>query len=253
MTIAERHKYILDRLRETGTVKVIDLAAQMEVSLVTIRKDLRVLEERGTLYRSHGSASLRDLFINDRSVSEKQQLYFEEKQAIARKAADMVSPGEAIIIGSGTTARYFAEALPEEIDLTVLTSALNVAMALLPKPNIELVQLGGAVRKNASAVVGPFAENMISQFACSKLFLGVDGINLDHGLTTSNLMEAQLNKAMIRSVQNTIVLCDSSKIGQSGFAKICEIEDADVFITDQKAGDRFSQSIEERGLAVYLV
>lgn len=251
MTIAERHKYILDRLKETGTVKVTELSEQMNVSMVTIRKDLRILEERGTLYRSHGSASLRDLFVNDRSVSEKQQLFFDEKQLIARKAAELVQPGEAIIIGSGTTARYFAEALPEQMELTVLTSALNVSLAILQKPNIELVQLGGPVRKNASAVVGPFAEEMLSQFACSKLFLGVDGLSLEQGLTTSNLMEAQLNKAMIQVAQKTIILCDSSKIGQTGFSKICDIDDADVLVTDKQVGRNFVQSIEELGISVY--
>lgn len=252
MTIAERHKYILEQLKEVGTVKVIELAEQMKVSLVTIRKDLKVLEDRGTLYRSHGSASLRDMFVNDRSVFEKQQLNFEEKQAIAKKAVEMVTPGEAIIIGSGTTARYFAEALPQEMDLTVLTSALNVALVLMARPNIELIQLGGVVRKNASAVVGPVAEHMISQFACSKLFLGVDGLSLDHGLSTTNLLEAQLNKAMIQSAQKTIILCDSSKISQRGFARICDVKDADVLVTDQHIRASFVRSLEESGISVWL-
>ncbi len=253
MTIAERHKFILEKLAESGTVKVPDLAQQMNVSVVTIRKDLRVLEERGALYRSHGSASSSALFINDRPVSEKQGLRFAEKQRIAAAAAKMVLPGEAIIIGSGTSARYFAEHLPEDIRLTVLTGAMNVTLALVNKPNIELIQLGGMVRKNATSVVGPYAEEMLRHFACSKLFLGVDGISTEHGLTTSNMMEAHLNKAMISSVQKTIVLCDSSKIEQRGFGRICELEEIDVIVTDEEAPSQVCADWESLGIEIQPV
>lgn len=250
MTIAERHKYILEQLKQTGTVRVVELSDEMNVSVVTIRKDLKVLEDRGILFRSHGSASSRELFIHDRSVNEKQHLFSEEKKQIARTAISFLTSGEAIIIGSGTTAFYFAQFIPEDLELTVLTAAMNVSQALLSKPNIEVVQLGGVVRKNATSVVGPFAEEMLKQFACSKLFLGVDGLSLEFGLTTSNMMEAHLNKAMIKAVQKTIVLCDSSKIERRGFGRICEVEEVDVVISDGGMPEMVVAELEGLGLEV---
>ena len=130
---------------------------------------------------------------------------------------------------------------------------MNVAMALMDSPEVETVQLGGVVRKSSSSVVGHYAEEMMDNFACSKLFLSVDGISLDYGLTTSNMMEAHLNARMIMSVQRTIVLADSSKFGKKGFGKICDLEDIHTIITDKGVSDHYVQKIEEKGIEVILV
>ncbi|WP_194774186.1 DeoR/GlpR family DNA-binding transcription regulator [Pararhodonellum marinum] len=252
MTIAERHKFILDRLQATGFVSVAELSHEMDVTMVTVRKDLKVLEEKSLLYRSHGSATSISPYVNDRSVSEKKLVHVEEKKRIAQEAAKLIQENQAIIIGSGTTVLAFAQAIPKNIPLTVLTGAMNVTLALMEASEIEVVQLGGVVRKSSSSVVGHFAEEMLAHFACSQLFLSVDGISLDHGLTTSNMMEAHLNTAMIGSTQKTIILADSSKFGRKGFGKIAQLEDIDLIITDSGLSVHYKERIEAMGIELIL-
>lgn len=253
MTIAERHKFILDKLNEAGIVHVADLSKELDVTVVTVRKDLKLLEDKGLLYRSHGSASLSSPYVNDKPVDEKKLVRVEEKIKIAQVAVGLVEENDAIIIGSGTTVVSFAKMLPKNQKLTVLTAAMNVTLALIDAPDVEIVQLGGVVRKSSSSVVGNYAEEMMRNFACSKLFLSVDGISLDFGLTTSHMMEAHLNAQMIQSVQKTIVLVDSSKFGKKGFGKICNLEDIDMIITDAGIPDQYREKIEEMGIEVKVV
>jgi DeoR family transcriptional regulator of aga operon len=253
MSIAERHKLILDRLQRAGFVSVAELSKEMEVTMATVRKDLKILEEKGLLFRAHGSATPIYPYVNDRPVNEKQLVHVEEKQAIANKAIEFISENEAIIIGSGTTVVAFAQAIPKKFPLTVLTAAMNVSMALMDSPEIEIVQLGGVVRKSSSSVVGHYAEEMMGNFACSQLFLSVDGISLDYGLTTSNMMEAHLNTRMIRSVPRTVVLVDSSKFGKKGFGKICDLKDIHIVITDKGLSSHYVHKLEEKGIEVIVV
>ncbi len=253
MTLAERHRYILDQLEKSGLVTVSDLAKELNVTMVTVRKDLKLLEDKGLLFRSHGSATSVSPYVSDRSVQVKKLEQVEEKSRIAQKALEFLEQKDAIIIGSGTTVGVFAQVIPRNYQLTVLTAAMNVALALIDTTELELVQLGGVVRKSSSSAVGHFAEEMLKSFACSKLFLSVDGISLEHGLTTSNMMEAHLNAEMIRSVQKTIVLADSQKFGRKGFGKICELEDIDVIITDSGIPAIYREKLEEKGIELVIV
>lgn len=253
MTIAERHKYILDELNRNGFVGVAELSKELDVTVVTVRKDLKILEEKGLLFRSHGSATSVSPYVNDRSVNEKKLVKVEEKTKIALEAVKLIEEEDAIIIGSGTTVVSFAQAIPKGKKLTVLTAAMNVTLALIDTKEIEIVQLGGVVRKSSSSVVGHYAEEMLRQFACSKLFLSADGISLDYGLTTSHMMEAHLNAQMMRGVQKTIVLADSSKFGKKGFGKICNLEDIDMIITDAGIPELYREKLEEMGIEVRVV
>lgn len=252
MNIAERHKFILDRLKEAGIVNVAELSKELDVTMVTIRKDLKLLEERKLLFRSHGSATPTSPYVYDKPVDEKKLVMVSEKDKIARFAAGLIEDDDAIIIGSGTTVTALARAIPDHQKITVLTAALNVTLALMEHPNIEIVQLGGIIRKSSSSVVGPYAEEMLAGFSCSKLFLGADGISQDFGLTTSNIMEAHLNTTMIKSVQKVIVLADSSKFGRKGFGKVCAIDELDMVITDAKISDHYKAMLEERGIKVLI-
>lgn len=253
MIIAKRHKYILDKLKEAGYVSVAALSREMDVTMVTVRKDLRILEEKGLLFRTHGSATPVSPYVNDKPVTEKRLVQVNQKNAIASKATELLVQDDVIIIGSGTTVLAFAQSIPRTLSLTVLTAAMNVSMALMDVPKAEVVQLGGVVRKSSSSVVGHFAENMIKDFACSKLFISVDGIDPEFGLTTSNLLEAHLNSIMIASAQKTIVLADSSKFGKKSFGKIAKIEDIDTLIVDKNLSTHYVEMLEERGVEVLLV
>ena len=168
-------------------------------------------------------------------------------------AARLIEPNDCVLIASGTTVLSLAKNINPIGNLTVVTAALNVAMELVQHPEIEVIQLPGIIRKTSSSVTGNFAEEMLYNFSFSKLFLGVDGIDLEFGLTTTNMMEAQLNKKMIEASQKTIVLADSSKFGKRGFGKICGLEDIEHIITDSNISEHVVKNLKGVGIEVTIV
>ncbi len=252
MTIAERHKFILDKLSDVGFVNVTDLSRDMNVTTVTVRKDLKILEDKKLLFRSHGSATPVSPYVKDKPVNEKRLVRVDDKQKIVLRTVGLIEENDAIIIASGTTVLALAKAIPQEMKITVITGAMNVSAALLDHQNIEIIQLGGVVRKSSASVVGHYAEDMLLNFGCTKLFLGVDGISSEYGLTTSNMMEAHLNGKMIKAAQKIIVLTDSGKFGKKGFGKICDIDDIDIIITDEGISETYRSQFEERGIEVIV-
>jgi DeoR family transcriptional regulator of aga operon len=242
----------MEILQQRGSASVVALAEQLNVSEVTIRKDLTLLEEKQMLYRAHGSAILMNPYINDRPINEKEKHNAVEKRAIGIQAASLIKPDDSILIASGTML-YLAREIKAQGRLTVITSAINIVPILTRDRNVDVVQLGGMVRNTSVSAVGVYAERMLEDFSCSKLFLGVDGIDLDYGLSTTNLMEASLNRAMIRAAQKTILLVDSSKFGRRGFSKICDLDEVDQIITDSRISPHILEQLHSRGIEVTVV
>lgn len=253
MTKEERHHLILDTLLKQESVQVSDLSTLLGVSAVTIRKDLTELENENKLYRSHGKAILINPYINNRSVNEKEMLATEEKNAIGRTAAALITKDDSIIIASGTTVHALARNIKPIHKLTVVSASLQVSEILANNEAIEIIQLGGTLRHSSNSVVGKYAEQILPSFCCSKLFLGVDGIDLEFGITTTDVREADLNKEMMRTAQKSIVLADSSKFRRRGFSKIANIEDIDIIITDAGIPDSIARRIEEMGVELIVV
>jgi DeoR family transcriptional regulator of aga operon len=252
-TIPERHQFILNKLKNTGNVNVVDLYQQLKVSSVTIRKDLKLLEEKGLLFRTHGGATVNNPYTVDRSVNEKEKLQASEKMRIGAAAALSIVANDSIIIASGTTVLALARNIRPQESLTVVTSALYVALELTKHPAVEIFQLAGVLRKSSSSVTGPYAESILNDFSCTKLFLGVDGIDLDFGLTTTSVMEAHLNRQMIAASQKVIVLSDSTKFGKRGVGRICGLDTVDRIITDSGISDHFLSQFESSGIEVSIV
>ena len=252
MTKEERQALILELLMQHDSILVTDLATHLNVSSVTIRKDLTDLEREKKLYRNHGKAILIDPYIDNRNVSEKEKLYVEEKRLIGMKAANLIAPKDSILIASGTTMHALARSIAPADELTVITASMEVSNILASEKNICIIQLGGILRHSSLSVVGKYAENILADFSCSKLFIGVDGIDLDFGITTTNMMEASLNRVMMQTAQKTIVLADSSKFGRRGFSKISDMEDVDHIITDSKIPPSTALRIEEMGIELTI-
>ncbi len=251
--LTERHQHILSRLKEEGNVKVVDLCNDLNVSSVTIRKDLKLLEDKNLIFRTHGGGTLSNPYTSDRPVNEKEKIRADEKMHIGEAAANLIEPNDCIIIASGTTVLSLARSILPKGNLTVITAALNVAGELVHRPEIEVLLLGGILRKSSTSVTGPYAEKILEDFSCSKLFLGVDGIDIEFGLTTTNVMEAQLNRKMIKAAQKTIVLADSSKFGKRGFGRICGLEDVEQIITDSGVSDHKVEKLRGMGIEVTIV
>lgn len=252
LSIAERHKFILDTLRKEGFVKVVDIAKKLDVTTVTVRKDLKVLEEKGLLYRTHGSASPVNPHMADRHVKEKEKLKIKEKRLIGAYAARLIEEDDSIVINSGSTICAFAEQIEPNGRLTVVTSSIKATSILGEQAGINVVQLGGALRRSSMSVIGTPALHFLDNITCSKVFLGVDGVDLDFGVTTSNVEEAELNQAMMAVALKTIVLCDSSKFGKKGFGKICGLDKIDIVVTDEAVSASMVRLLEEQGIEVVL-
>jgi DeoR family transcriptional regulator of aga operon len=251
--LTARHEQILEKLKKEGSVAVLDLCNELKVSSVTIRKDLKLLEDKQLLYRTHGGGTLKNPYTSDRPVNEKEKINVTEKENIAKAAAALIEVNDSIIIGSGTTAQILASHIKPQGSLTVITASLHVASALIHHPETEVLQLGGTLRKSSVSATGLYAERMLDDFSSSKLFLGVDGIDIEFGLTTTNATEAQLNRKMIQVAQKTIVLADSSKFGRRGYAKICKLEDVQQVITDAGISDHTVSILKGMGIEVTIV
>jgi len=251
--VTERHQYILQKLNEKGSVNVLDLCNALNVSSVTIRKDLKALEDKNLLYRTHGGGTKSDPYTADRPVNEKEKINSSQKTNIGEAAARLVEPNDCVIIASGTTVLAMARNIHPRGNVTIITAALNIAAEIMHHPEIEVIHLGGILRKSSSSVTGTYAEKMLEDFSCSKLFLGVDGIDIDFGLTTTNMMEAQLNRKMIEASRKTIVLADSDKFGKRGLARICGLEEVDHIITDKNISEHMLNTLREMGIEITIL
>jgi len=237
MNNVERHQYIIKQVNEKGHISVVELCDNLHVSSVTIRKDLQFLEDSRLLFRTHGGATRNNPYQTDRPVNEKEKIHESEKVLIGRSAARLVTENDSIIIGSGTTTQFLAREILPIGNLTVVTSALNVTLELIKHQNVDVIQLGGVVRHTSSSVIGKYADDILDNFFCSKLFLGVDGIDLEYGISTTSAQEAMLNQKMICAAQKVIVLADSSKFGRKSFGKITDFTKIDTVISNDIPSD----------------
>ena len=252
LSIAERHKYILAALQKEGFVKVVDIANKLDVTTVTVRKDLKALEEKGLLYRTHGSASPVNPHAADKNVKEKEKIRIREKELIGIFASRLIEEDDSIIINSGSTICTFAEQMEPKGKLRVVTSSVKATLILGEAENVQVSQLGGTFRRSSMSVIGSYTLSFLENIACSKAFLGVDGIDPEFGVTTSNIEEAELNRAMMGVALKTIVLCDSSKFGRKGFGKICNLDKIDTIVTDEGISASMRKILEEHGIEVVI-
>ena len=251
-TIGQRRKFILDHILKDGFVKVSELADLLGVTQTTIRKDLTYLESQGLLQRAHGSAIPTTTQMVDINLSAKKLKNFEAKQKIAAKAAQLIQSDDSILVASGSTISLFAEALKPKGRLNVVSISVNISAHLGDIPGITVMQVGGILYGNTLSVLGAEASKTIENLYCSKVFFGVDGLDLDYGITCGTGEEASITQKMIQSAQTSIVLCDSSKLGQRGFARICEVGDIDILITDNGLPIEIRQRIEDMGVKLII-
>lgn len=248
----KRQAHIMEVLIKEEAMSVSELAELLDVSSVTIRKDLNELEQAGKLYRSHGKARIINPFTLNRSVSEKEKMAPEQKDAIGREAAKLIDRDDSIIIASGTTVHALARNIKPIHRLTVVTASLQVSVILSQDESNDIIQLGGMLRHSSLSVVGQYSKSILENCSFSKLFIGVDGIDFNYGFTTTDMLEAELNQQMMRAAQKVIVLADSTKFGRRGFAKIGNIEDIDMIITDSGINPNVVKQIKEHGIEVVI-
>jgi DeoR family transcriptional regulator of aga operon len=249
----ERQRAILDILSRDGRVLVVDLAKHFRTSQVTIRKDLDVLHTKGRIHRTHGGAlSAKESALEDPTLREKEKLHRKEKLQIAAAAAGMVTEGQVVILDSGTTTTAIARALRDFQNLTIITNAVNIA-AELSGSNVEVILTGGNLRKNSFSLVGPLAEDSLRRLNADILFLGVDGFDVQYGLSTPNLLEAKVNRAMMDVSKVAVAVCDSSKFGKRSLSLIAPPSALHGVITDRGIPKADLSALKKSGVEVTVV
>jgi DeoR family transcriptional regulator, aga operon transcriptional repressor len=248
----ERQRAILDLLRRDGRVVVVDLAEQYDTSQVTIRKDLDALHLKGLIHRTHGGALPARDALEDPTLREKEKLHRKEKLQIATAAVSMVSEGQVVILDSGTTTTAIARALRNYRNLTIITNSVNIA-AELSGSAVEVILSGGNLRKNSFSLVGPIAEETLHKLHADILFLGVDGFDVQYGISTPNLLESKVNRAMIEISKVAVAVCDSSKFGRRSLSLIAPPSSLQHVITDSGIPKADLAALKKFGVAVTVV
>jgi DeoR family transcriptional regulator of aga operon len=238
----QRRRKILDLLEQQGQITVRDLVEQFSISAVTVRSDLDALGASGAVMRSHGGAVRQLEPTRDYPLRLKESVHRAEKAQIGKAAANLVQSGEVII------ARHLkARAIH---GVTVISNAMNVISELVDAPGISVIGIGGVLRPVSLSFVGPQAEAMLKDLHADRLFLAVDGFDLEFGPTTPDVLEAHLNSLLMAVAKETTVVADFSKLGRRSVSRIGSIEQVHRLITDTKAPQEFVKALRGRGIEV---
>lgn len=240
MTPILRKKRILEELAVNGKVEIIDLVNILNVSAMTIRRDLDELEKQKKLIRTHGGAAIPESIIAEQSYIQKISEAHPQKVEIAEIAASLVKNGMKVFLDSGTTNFEIAKRLKLKENLTIITNDIKIAAELMDS-EVELIMLGGKIQNGVGAVFGTYAENMLKEINVDILFLGAHAVHSTFGITSATLEKAMIKREMINSSETVYLVVDAQKFGKKAFAKIASIDSVTAIITDQT----LSKEVEE--------
>jgi DeoR family transcriptional regulator of aga operon len=255
LLVEERRRRILDVLEKQERLTVEELVKKFGVSGVTIRGDLDALAKAGAVVRSHGGALKPSEGYPDVPLAVKETLHHGEKVRIGHAAAALIRDGETVILDSGTTTAEIARQIKflKLTSLTVITNALNVAMELANLPHVRVLMIGGLLRQMSYSTVGPHAEQTLRGLNVDRLFLGVDALDPDIGLSTPDVLEAQVNALMIKVAREVTAVADSSKFRRRSLSVIAPLSAIHRIITDAGADRELLQALEARNIEVMVV
>ena len=242
----QREKIILDRLSAEGSVSVGALARDLGLSEVTIRGDLRELEDKGWINRTRGGASA----SIHKMILERQRIFPERKNAIAKAAAKLVHDGDVIMIEAGTTTSLIARYLAEKQDVHIVTNSTLVFSYARMHPNLQITMTGGEFIRSTESMVGPLALKTIERLNVRLAFVGTDGFTLERGMTTHLTEGAEIVKAMKAHAQTTVLTADSSKYGRFGFINVLPLSAMDMILTDSALEEKAQTELTEAGINI---
>jgi DeoR family fructose operon transcriptional repressor len=249
----ERKSQILELLKSSSKILVNELCDHFDVSPATIRNDLRELENGGFLKRTHGGAISNTKTGYELNSYQKEVTNHLEKEAIARFSFDLIENGDTILLDTGTTTLELARLLGQKRDITVVVNDIEIARYLEDNTDINVILIGGALRQKFHCTVGPIALKALEGLSVDKAFMAANGITAKKGLTTPDLQQAEVKRAMIEIASEVIVLCDSSKIGYNAFAQFAQINSISRLITDNKADEKILDEIRAWDVPVDIV
>jgi DeoR family transcriptional regulator, fructose operon transcriptional repressor len=253
----ERRSLIARMVLEHGKVLLPDLVEQFQVTETSIRRDLTLLESHGRLKRVHGGAVPLTGSSRTDSFSEKMQLHIKAKERIGRAAAAMIHPHDVLLLDSGTTTLQIVKQIPADLRLsnsiTMVTNSLPVAHEVLTWPSPNLVVLGGIYMPDYQATVGPQTLRQLMEMTADRVFLGADGLTAAGGVTTANILMAEVDRLMVERSRQAVLVTDSSKVGRMGFVPVKQISAFQMLITDIGVPEGIVSEIRAQGVEVVLV
>ncbi len=243
-----RASRILSHLSVHGQATVRELAEIVGVSSVTVRQDLRSLEQDGLLRRTHGGATL----LDSDNIVQRMGIRYEQKLVIARRAAELVQDGETVLIESGSANAVLARELAGRQVQLVVTNVF-IAQQIRPGDIARVAVMGGVYQPDSGSVVGSMAQKNIESTFFTKAFLGMDGFTPDTGFTNRDMERAALASLIVRRCKQCYILADSSKFGHTGMAHICNLDELAGVITDSEIPEKFAKAIKKSGAKLYTV
>jgi DeoR family fructose operon transcriptional repressor len=246
----ERKQLIVELVNKNHKTTVAKLCSAFSVSPATIRNDLRELEDRGCLKRTHGGAISNRKANYEPDSYQKEVEYIKEKKMIARLAVQCINEGDTIALDTGTTTFELAKLLVDFQKLTVVTNDLQIAAYLERNSDSNIIIAGGAVRRNFHCTTGKKAIDTIRDLNVDKTFLAVNGLSIKKGLSTPNIDMAGVKSLLISLADEVILLADSSKMDQSTFVRFAKIEQVDLLITDAGVSGEYIEKLKIQGLEV---
>ena len=254
MLIDERRRKIVEIVNSEENISNKELSQRLDVSEMTIWRDLKELESQGLIRRVRGGVSKEKIsIIREPQFDTKQKIHSKEKVAIARYAAEnFVTDGEIIMLEGGTTVASMVQFL-NYAELTILTNGFKTMMQALPYLcDMSLMICGGILRDTSHTLVGPHAESFFGEFQAQKFFVSGTALSIENGLTDPNLLEIQVKRAMWHSAEKVILLLDSSKFGKSSLASIIPLDAVDILVTDQSAPQETLDQLAEIGIEIHI-
>lgn len=254
MLTEERKRVILEMLEEKTSVSVGELSDLFNLSEVTIRKILNELDENGVLKRTRGGAVSLSASIREYEEKEKEKKNIREKMSIAKAAYQFIEDGDTVFIDAGSTTLELIRLIKNgnKRSIVVVTNAINMAVEMIDAEDIELILIGGNVRHKILSCVGGMAEKAIENLFFDKVFMGANSFDLEHGITTPNMYEAQVKQSMLKSAKKSFVLADSSKYGEVSLAKVSSINSIDYIITDSNIPSEFLERANDLEINVIV-
>ncbi len=247
----ERKADLIRLLQETESISIQDLAQVSGLSQSTLRRELHQLVEEGLVKVNVGQVALATS-SEEMPFAFREMLNVDVKQRIARASLDLIQNGETIFISGGTTTFELARLLPRQRRLTVITNALRVANLLVDVPGIDLLILGGAVRPSEQTMHGHLTEWGVHQFRADKFFYGVEAINIQHGVTHSEIVEVATDRALANAATQVIVLADHTKFGKVAPAFVLALEKIHILVSDHNLPDEVSRNLKAKNVQVIL-
>ena len=249
----ERRKGILEKLYQFQRVTVKELSEELQVSEATLRTDLTKMEEEGLLKRTHGGAILLEEMDNETNFSSREKRCKNEKSAIAKKAFELISNGQCIMLDASSTALELARILKDlPLRLMVVTSGINTALELKDHPDITVIVLGGIVKRGSYSLEGNLGVNILNQFNIDLLFTSANGFSFESGLTDFSVYEVELKKAMVNASNKVVALLDHTKIDKDSIAPFASIDQIDTIITDFDITVDYASKFQEHNIEVII-